>query len=116
MTVASPGSDADRRFCKRLLPRVSRTFALSIEALPDSLREAVRTAYLLCRVVDTVEDAPRLSLEERVRRFDVFDALLADDQGDADDELTGFSSAHGATPFGYVNQYIPTGGKRLQER
>jgi len=46
----------DRAFCQAALPRVSRTFALSIEGLPETLRDAVRAAYLLCRVVDTVED------------------------------------------------------------
>ena len=46
----------DWQFCSDILPRVSRTFALSIAALPEALRDAIRVAYLLCRVVDTVED------------------------------------------------------------
>jgi len=50
--------------------------------LPPSLRDAIGDAYLLCRIVDSVEDDPRLSLEERTRLFDSFDAVLADDASD----------------------------------
>jgi farnesyl-diphosphate farnesyltransferase len=70
----------DRRLCVELLPRVSRTFALSIEALPDSLRDAVRAAYLLCRVVDTIEDGERIDLPDRLRLFEAFDDVVADDR------------------------------------
>ncbi len=72
----------DQAFCIQILPRVSRTFALSIEALPEPLRRAIRTSYLLCRVVDTVEDDPGLPPEERNRRFALFARLLTDDAAD----------------------------------
>lgn len=38
------------------LRRVSRTFALSIRALPKDLRPAIESAYLLARLADTVAD------------------------------------------------------------
>lgn len=79
---ASGYTVADRDFCVALLPSVSRTFALSITVLPASLRDTIRTAYLLCRVVDTVEDDARLSAETRTRLFDAFDALMGDDRAD----------------------------------
>lgn len=44
-----------------LLERVSRTFALTIPTLPRALRPVVGNAYLLCRILDTVEDEPGLS-------------------------------------------------------
>ncbi len=69
----------DRAFCVAALPRVSRSFALSIEALPPNMREPVRVAYLLCRVVDTIEDEPDVPPELRRARFDAFDAQLMDD-------------------------------------
>jgi squalene-hopene/tetraprenyl-beta-curcumene cyclase len=72
----------DTAWCRRLLPRVSRTFALSIAMLPPSLRDAIGDAYLLCRIVDSIEDDPRLSLEARTRLFDVFDVALGDDASD----------------------------------
>jgi farnesyl-diphosphate farnesyltransferase len=46
------------RFCREILPSVSRTFALGIRALPGPLGRAVLTGYLLCRIADTIEDAP----------------------------------------------------------
>lgn len=61
---------------ERWLRSVSRTFALSIELLPESLRGAVRTAYLLCRIVDTIEDQPELALVEREALYQCFDATL----------------------------------------
>jgi len=41
---------------ERILPLVSRTFALTIPQLPPRLRIAVTNAYLLCRIADTIED------------------------------------------------------------
>jgi farnesyl-diphosphate farnesyltransferase len=75
-------SDEDRAFCTQMLPRVSRTFALSIAALPEALREPVRLAYLLCRIVDTIEDDARVGAAARERLYDLFDYLLADDGAD----------------------------------
>ncbi|MGD0839246.1 MAG: squalene/phytoene synthase family protein [Polyangia bacterium] len=72
----------DTAFCIAVLPRVSRTFALSIEALPGTLRAAVRVAYLLCRVVDSIEDAPGLGRAQRNGLFNVFDSVLDDDQAE----------------------------------
>ena len=58
------------RFAKEVLPAVSRTFALSIRLLPGALGRAVRTAYLLCRIADTIEDEPRLPASEKAILFD----------------------------------------------
>lgn len=43
------------------LHNVSRSFELAIKALPDPLKDQMATAYLLCRVLDTIEDTPNLS-------------------------------------------------------
>ncbi len=48
-----------------LLEGVSRTFALTIPELPDGLDETVSNAYLLCRIVDTIEDEPQLTPSEK---------------------------------------------------
>lgn len=53
------------QICFNLLPKVSRTFALSIVGLKEPLRGEVCVSYLLCRLLDTVEDAPGLSVAER---------------------------------------------------
>ncbi|MEL6543736.1 MAG: squalene/phytoene synthase family protein, partial [Myxococcota bacterium] len=49
-------TEADWRFCRQMLPRVSRTFALNIRILEGELHDAALLAYLLCRILDTVED------------------------------------------------------------
>ncbi len=72
----------DLELCHRLLPEVSRTFALSIHALPDSLRNAVAIAYLLCRIVDTIEDEARIDPQDRVKLFDQFDRTMNADTVD----------------------------------
>jgi len=62
----SPGGDpADREFCRAILPKVSRTFALGIRLLPRGLEGAVRVSYLLCRIADTIEDAPELARDAK---------------------------------------------------
>jgi hydroxymethylglutaryl-CoA reductase len=78
----APSEECDLAFCHEMLPEVSRTFALSIHALPDSLRNAVAIAYLLCRIVDTIEDEAGIDPEVRVRLFDAFDRILTDDRSD----------------------------------
>lgn len=51
----------DRRFQDAMLQDVSRTFALTIPELPRALQDVVGNGYLLCRIVDTIEDDPGLS-------------------------------------------------------
>ncbi|GAC1650156.1 MAG: phytoene/squalene synthase family protein [Gemmatimonadaceae bacterium] len=70
-------------FSDRILPRVSRTFALSIRLLPGALRRAVRTAYLICRIADTVEDDGAATVDAKsallARLLDCFDDAAAAD-------------------------------------
>ncbi|MEW6758884.1 MAG: squalene/phytoene synthase family protein [Acidobacteriota bacterium] len=53
--------------CYGILPKVSRTFALSIAQLKEPLKGSVCVSYLLCRILDTVEDAPGLAAADRWR-------------------------------------------------
>ncbi|MDC3961060.1 squalene/phytoene synthase family protein [Polyangium jinanense] len=91
---------ADRDFCVRTLPRVSRTFALSILSLPEGLSDSLCAAYLLCRIVDSIEDANPIAPETRVSLFDAFDALMRGEAGSLSefearftDEAIGMSEA-----------------------
>lgn len=52
-------------FAQAILPKVSRTFALTIPQLPAPLRDTVTNAYLLCRIADTVEDEPTLATDRK---------------------------------------------------
>ncbi len=65
-------------FCVAILPYVSRTFALGIKVLPGALGQAVLDAYLLCRIVDTIEDAPDSNVERKSMLFDLFMAAFDD--------------------------------------
>jgi farnesyl-diphosphate farnesyltransferase len=58
----------DDAFQDHLLQGVSRTFALTIPQLPPALAKPVSNAYLLCRIVDTIEDEVALD-SARKRRF-----------------------------------------------
>ena len=68
---------ADATYQDRILPHVSRTFALTIPQLPAGLRTAVTNAYLLCRIADTVEDEPALSASETLAFLQRFKAAVA---------------------------------------
>jgi farnesyl-diphosphate farnesyltransferase len=64
--TAIPGASASAAALQEyLLQGVSRTFALTIPQLPNGLNEAVANGYLLCRIVDTIEDDPALSAEQK---------------------------------------------------
>ncbi len=59
-----------------LLDNVSRTFALTIPELPPALSHVVSNAYLLCRIVDTVEDEPELSVKQKKEFCNRFIAVV----------------------------------------
>ncbi|HYP78016.1 MAG TPA: phytoene/squalene synthase family protein [Polyangiaceae bacterium] len=69
-------NEADWAYCEQALVDVSRTFSKPIELLPRPLRVALTCAYLLCRVVDTVEDHEQLGSQERDGLFTSFIAVL----------------------------------------
>ncbi|WP_394752720.1 phytoene/squalene synthase family protein [Crenothrix sp.] len=56
---------SDFEFQSVLLEGVSRTFALTIPQLPQGLFAPIANAYLLCRIVDTIEDEVSLSPEQK---------------------------------------------------
>ncbi len=68
---------ADEGYQEQILPHVSRTFALTIPQLPRGLRGAVTSAYLLCRIADTIEDEPALSAADTHRYLERFAAVVA---------------------------------------
>ncbi len=57
MKLPKPSTTGPGDFCERMLPLVSRTFALNISVLRGDLRRAVLCGYLFCRIADTVEDS-----------------------------------------------------------
>ncbi len=59
-----------------MLQQVSRSFALTIPMLPAQLKDVVGTAYLLCRIADTIEDDPELSDESKSVFLGKFPAVV----------------------------------------
>lgn len=96
-TVAAALARGDAAgFCTAILPAVSRTFALGIKALPGALGQAVLDAYLLCRIADTVEDAPNVDSAVKAALFDDFLAAF-DDRAALDRFVAGVASISGDT-------------------
>jgi farnesyl-diphosphate farnesyltransferase len=60
-----------------LLEKTSRTFALSIPLLPEPTRSDIAIAYLVFRIVDTLEDATHWSVQQRIDELEEAQALLA---------------------------------------
>ncbi|WIA33097.1 hypothetical protein OEZ86_006251 [Tetradesmus obliquus] len=63
--------DPKLAFCYDMLNRVSRSFAIVIQQLPNPLRDAICVFYLLLRALDTVEDD--MAIDNKVK----IPALLA---------------------------------------
>jgi phytoene/squalene synthetase len=64
------------KFYKSHLEKVSRSFAFCIEELRGDLQHNVALAYLLFRVLDTIEDSAWTSKAAQKECFELFDTLL----------------------------------------
>jgi farnesyl-diphosphate farnesyltransferase len=77
LPAAMTASSADDlRYQDAILRDVSRTFALTIPQLPDRLRVVVGNAYLLCRIADTIEDSPALTIEQKLAFSQAFAEIV----------------------------------------
>ena len=65
------------------LKNVSRTFALTIPMLPESLIDYISNAYLLCRIADTVEDDPIAPTKQKIAWLVSFAQFCSNDFSDA---------------------------------
>jgi 4,4'-diapophytoene synthase len=74
----------DLAYQAKVLPLVSRTFALTIPQLPPDLVNVVGNAYLLCRLADTIEDDAEMGPEIKSAFMSEFLAVI-DRNADAED-------------------------------
>lgn len=58
-----------------LLYRTSRTFAITIPLLPDPLKQTITLAYLLFRIIDTLEDGNLWSNDKKIAALENFHQL-----------------------------------------
>jgi farnesyl-diphosphate farnesyltransferase len=79
------GLDRDR--LDQLLIGASRTFAINIPMLPDTLRDALTVGYLLLRNADTIEDAYQWPRERRLAELEELHALMVDPDPAADERF-----------------------------
>jgi farnesyl-diphosphate farnesyltransferase len=75
----------------RILPLVSRSFAMVIRWLPRGLDDAVMVSYLLCRIADTLEDSVRDVAEKRRQLARFADTL---DEGRPEIPLDAFPATY----------------------
>ncbi|MFQ5676489.1 MAG: squalene/phytoene synthase family protein [bacterium] len=64
-------------YCKSVLPRVSRTFSISIDVLRGDFYKSILCSYLLCRIIDTVEDSKFADFSQQKALFNSFTDLFA---------------------------------------
>jgi len=55
----------DKEFCYTALNKVSRSFAMVIQQLPEDLKDAVCIFYLVLRALDTVEDDMKFPADQK---------------------------------------------------
>lgn len=77
--VADIQALSDDAFQAHFLQGVSRTFALTIPQLPLPLARPVANAYLLCRIVDTIEDEVALDSGQKRSFCERFARLVRGD-------------------------------------
>ena len=66
--------NTEKQYIENQLEKVSRSFALVIPTLEEPLNYYMATAYLICRVVDNIEDCTQSSAwkERRFQEFQQF--------------------------------------------
>ncbi|MCK4793872.1 MAG: squalene/phytoene synthase family protein, partial [Desulfobacteraceae bacterium] len=69
---ASGFQNKQDNYKQQILQRVSRSFALTIPQLPPVLSRTTTIGYLLCRIVDTIEDEEDLSVAQKHSFFKEF--------------------------------------------
>lgn len=74
--IKSPALQDSENFCFKILPFVSRTFALNISFLKGEVHLAVVISYLMCRLADTFEDNTYLDKKTKKDLLIYFPDLL----------------------------------------
>ncbi|MGD2050686.1 MAG: squalene/phytoene synthase family protein [Chloroflexota bacterium] len=90
MIVATELTKQEYQYLDAQMKRVSRSFALVVSYIEEPLKAQLATAYLICRVVDNIEDCtePYAWQEERFKEF----SILLNDPGAAREILTSWGS------------------------
>ena len=79
LTITEETVKDARRYCRNILPQVSRTFALNINVLHGEFYHAVLCSYLLCRIADTFEDSTVLDNPTKINLLESLSHLVNKD-------------------------------------
>lgn len=82
----SDESHHEKELGGKLLASVSRSFYLTLKALPRELREPISLAYLLARTADTIADTAQIPATTRLDCLTRFDVLVQSDGRDDEAE------------------------------
>ncbi len=80
--MTHPATYDAARLLSELLKRVSRSFYLTLAALPAGLRESMGLAYLFARAADTIADTDLIARTKRLELLLSFRAQFVEDQID----------------------------------
>src|SRR4051812_34444681 len=80
------------------LDQVSRSFAFCIRRLPQPLGRWVGLTYLICRILDTIEDTKWSDLQKQNEMFERFEAAIA--HREACERLAGWEQNFSDLPAG----------------
>jgi farnesyl-diphosphate farnesyltransferase len=69
-------TEADWGYCREILPKVSRTFALNIAQLEGDICKTVLLGYLLFRIADTLEDTVYRDEKEKIADLEHFSTIF----------------------------------------
>lgn len=75
--MPSAGPAAKSALFDKILPRVSRSFYLSLHVLPRQIRPTIGLAYLFCRAADTIADTALLPRDLRFTYLDRYRTAFA---------------------------------------
>ncbi|HYF34357.1 MAG TPA: squalene/phytoene synthase family protein, partial [Prosthecobacter sp.] len=93
-----------------MLASVSRSFYLTLKALPRELREPISLAYLLARTADTIADTAVVAPDLRLECLRSFQSLVEQENPVAQEELTGLVRRR------FVSLQTDEAERRLMER
>ncbi|MEA3441453.1 MAG: squalene/phytoene synthase family protein [Chloroflexota bacterium] len=80
MEINSNHNQTKKKYLNAMMNQVSRSFALVTPCLEDPLNDQIATAYLICRVIDNIEDSNRSSSWQN-QRFAECRQLLINPKG-----------------------------------
>lgn len=73
-------------WCMNILDDVSRTFSVPIKMIDNPRSKYVCVGYLVCRISDTIEDDPKMNIENKNILFNKFsNCIISKNKDDIDD-------------------------------